>query len=99
MMCPKMGVNRTRNTTNSKAIDLNSSSLDFPSKDEIEILLKSLKPGKELPPLVDTVQLDDYADQLLAEIYLDKVMKGNLSFNTTNWVVELNGNTYLRFVR
>ena len=75
MMRPKMGVNRTHNTTNSKAIDLNSFSLNFPFVDEIEILLKLLKLGKELPPLVDTFQLDNYADQLLPEIYLDKLMR------------------------
>ena len=37
MMHPKMGVNKTCNTT--KAIDINSSSLDVSSEDELEILL------------------------------------------------------------
>ena len=79
-------------------IELRSSNLDLPTKDEIKILLKLLKPGKELPPLVNSLGLDDYTDQLLAEIYLDKLLKGIiLYFNVENQVEELKGNTYLRF--
>ena len=68
---------------------------DFPSEDEIEVLLKSLKSGKELLPSVDS--LDDYANQVFTEIYLHKILKGNLHFTIFNSVVELEGNTYLRF--
>ena len=70
----------------------------YPSEDEIEILLGSLKPGKELPPLANSLPLDNYANQLLAEIYLDKLLKDKiLSFTVPSSVGKLKGNACLRF--
>ena len=72
--------------------------LPYSSDQEIEILSESLKPGKKLPPLVDSLQLGDYIDQLLAEIYLDKLLKGKiLSFTVCNSIGELKGNIYIKF--
>ena len=51
-----------------------------------------------MPPLVDSLQLGDYTDQLLAEIYLDKLLKGKiLSFTVQNSIGELKGNAYIKF--
>ena len=79
---------------NCEWIDFDSS--PHPSDQEIEILLESLKP--EMPPLIDSLQLCDYVNQLLAEIYQDKLLKGKiLSFTVCNLIGELKGNNYMKF--
>ena len=44
-----------------------------PTKEEIQTLLKSLKPGKKSPLLNDLKYPDHYPDQLVDENYLDRL--------------------------
>ena len=47
-----------------------------PTKEEIQILLKSLKPGMKLPLLNDYGCTDLYLEQLIAEHYLNGLLEG-----------------------
>ena len=44
-----------------------------PTKEEIQLFFKSLKPGQKLPLLNDLECPDDYPDQLVNENYLDRL--------------------------
>ena len=46
-----------------------------PTNEEIEILLKSLKPGKKWPLLIDYPYTEHYPGQLIAENYLDGLLE------------------------
>ena len=46
-----------------------------PTKEEIQILLKSLKPGQKLQ-LLNNLEYPDHPDQLICENYLDKLLEG-----------------------
>ena len=47
-----------------------------PTKEEIQILLKSLKPGQKLPLLNNLEYPNHYPDQLVDENYLDRLLEG-----------------------
>ena len=49
---------------------------DKPTKEEIRILLESLKPGKKLPLLNDWLSPKGYHEQLICENYLDRLLEG-----------------------
>ena len=71
---------------------------DKPSKEEIEILVGSLKPGKKLPPLTDFFYQANYYEQLIAENYLDGLLEGcTLEFEEFNSIGTLNFASYLSF--
>ena len=55
----------------SKMIDVYDCGYE-PTKEEIQILLKSLKPEQKLPLLNDLKCPDDHPDQLVDENYLDR---------------------------
>ena len=46
------------------------------TNEEIQLLLKNLEPGMKLPLLVDYKYPDHYPEQLVAEIYLNALLKG-----------------------
>ena len=55
-----------------------------PSEEEIEILIKSLKPGMKLPLLNNYGFPDHYLEKLIAEHYLNELLEGHtLEFITT----------------
>ena len=67
-------------------------------KKELEILVRSLKRGKELPPSTDFFCPASYIKQLIAENYLDGLLEGcTLEFEALNSIGELKGNLYLSF--
>ena len=58
-----------------------------PSEEEIEILIKSLKPGMKLPLLNNYGYPDHYYEQLTAEHCLNELLEGHkLEFVTTRSV-------------
>ena len=59
----------------SKMVNINDYN-EKPSDENIEMLLKSLKPGKKLPLLTDYFYPYDYPEQLIAEHYLDGLLEG-----------------------
>ena len=66
--------------------------------EELKILVKSLKPGKKLPPLTDFFYPANYTEQLTAENYLDGLLEGyTLEFVTLNSIGKLKGVSYLSF--
>ena len=63
--------------------------------EEIQLLLKNLEPGMKLPLLVDYRYPDRYAQQLVAEIYLNMLSKGyKMKFETH----EINKGTRRRYL-
>ena len=72
---------------------------DKPSNEELKIFVKSLKPGKKLPPLTDFFYPADYTEQLIAENYLDGLLKGStLKFVALNSIGKLkDDDSYLSF--
>ena len=67
-----------------------------PTKEEIQILLKSLKPGQKLPLLNDLRYSDDYPDQLICENYLDRLLEGyTLKFVTNRFINETGPDPHL----
>ena len=59
------------------------------TNEEIQLLLKNLEPGMKLPLLVDCKYPDHYPEQLVAEIYLNALLKGyTLEFNTWKLIRE-----------
>ena len=68
-----------------------------PTKEEIRILLKSLKCGQKLPLLNDLEYPNNYPDQLICENYLDRLLEGyTLKFATNRIVCEELGKPYLK---
>ena len=64
--------------------------------EEIQILLKSLKPGQKLPLLNNLEYPDHYPDQLVDENYLDKLFEGyTLKFVTNRIINETRPEPYL----
>ena len=59
----------------SKMIDMYSCGYE-PTKEEIQMLLKSLKPGQKLPLLNDLECLEHYPNQLVYENYFDRLLEG-----------------------
>ena len=59
----------------SKMINIHDASKD-PTNEEIQILLKSLKPGMKLPLLNDYDCTDRYIEQLIAEHFLNGLLEG-----------------------
>ena len=79
----------------SKMIDVYDCGCE-PTKEEIQILLKSLKPGQKLPLLNDLKYLDAYPDQLVVENYLDRLLEGyTLKFVTNRFINEMLPDPYL----
>ena len=72
---------------------------DKPSNEELKILVRSLKPGKKLPPLTDFFYPTDYIEQLIAENYLDGLLEGfTLELVALNSIGKLKDDTtYLGF--
>ena len=67
-----------------------------PTKEEIKILLKSLKPGQKLPLLNDLSYPDDYHEQLICENYLDRLLEGyTLKFITNRFINETSSDPHL----
>ena len=67
-----------------------------PTKEEIKILLKSLKPGRKLPLLNDRMYLNDYIYQLVNESYLGRLLEGyTLKFVTNRFINETEADPYL----
>ena len=67
-----------------------------PTKEEIQILLKSLKPGQKLPLLNDLEYPDAYPNQLIYENYLDRLLEGYiLKFVTNRFINEMRPDPYL----
>ena len=67
-------------------------------KSRFEILLRSLKPGKKLPPLNDFFYPADYTEQLIAENYLDGLLEGyTLEVVEFNSIGKLKDVPYLSF--
>ena len=60
-----------------------------PTKEEVQILLKSLKPRQKLPLLNDLKCPERFPDQLAYENYLDGLLKGyTLKFVTNRFIDE-----------
>ena len=79
-----------------KMIDIHNCG-EGPTKEEIKILLKSLKPGMKLPLLNDYGCTDHYLEQLIAEHYLNGLLEGyTLKFMTTRLVKYLEVVPYLK---
>ena len=58
-----------------------------PTEKEIQILLKSLKPGQKLPLLNDIAHPESYPDQLIDTKYLNKLLEGyTLKFVTNRYI-------------
>ena len=67
-----------------------------PTKEEIQLLLKSLKPGQNLPLLNDLKYPDAYPDQLIYQNYLDRLLEGyTLKFVTNRIINEPRPDPYL----
>ena len=67
-----------------------------PANEEMQIMLKSLKPGKKLPLLIDFQYPNNYLEQLIDENYLDALLEGyKLKFLKKRNVFEEEGKTYL----
>ena len=67
-----------------------------PTKEEIQTLLKSLKPGQKLPLLNDLKYPDHYPDQLVDENYLDRLLEGyTLKFVMNRFINETRPDPYL----
>ena len=67
-----------------------------PTKKEIQILLKSLKPRQKLPLLNDWMSPDGYIYQLIDESYSGRLLEGyTLKFITNRFINELDGVTCL----
>ena len=78
-------------------IDINDCG-EKPNDEEFEILLRSLKPGKKLPPLTDFFYPANYTEQLIAGNYLDDLLEGyTLKFVAFNSIGKLKGVSYLTF--
>ena len=68
-----------------------------PTKEEIQILLKSLKPGMKLPLLNDYGCTDYYLEQLIAKHYLNGLVEGYmLKFMMTRLIKYLEVIPYLK---
>ena len=79
----------------SKMIDLYSCGYEL-TKEEIQILLKSLKPGQKLPLLNNLKYPDHYPDQLVDENYSDRLLEGyTLKFVTNRIINEMRPDPYL----
>ena len=66
-----------------------------PTKEEIQMLLKSLKPAQKLPLLRD-LQPELFPDQLICENYLDRLLKCyTTNFLTNRNIDEICGVTYI----
>ena len=80
-----------------KMVDINDYG-EGPTDEELEILVRSLKPGKKLPPLTDFFYPANYIEQLIAENYLDGLLEGyTLEFVALNSIGKLKGVSYLSF--
>ena len=67
-----------------------------PTKEEIQILLKSLKPGQKLPLINDLEYPNHYPDQLVDENYLDRLLEGyTLKFVMNRFINEMLPDPYL----
>ena len=79
----------------SKMIDVYDCGYE-PTKEEIQILLKSLKPGQKLPLLNNLEYPDHYPDQLVNENYLYRLLEGyTLKFVTNRFIDETRPDPYL----
>ena len=79
----------------SKMIDVYNCGYE-PTKEEIQILLKSLKPGQKLPLLNNLKYPDRYPDQLVNENYLDRLLGGyTLKFVMNRFTNETSPDPYL----
>ena len=79
----------------SKMISIHNCGGD-PINEEIQILLKSLKPGKKLPLLIYYCYPESYPEQLIVENYLNGLLEGyTLEFMTTRSLKEIGGALYL----
>ena len=79
----------------SKMIDMYDYGYE-PTKEEIQILLKSFKAGQKLPPLNDLKYPDAYPDQLVDENYLDRLLEGyTLKFVMNRFINETRPDPYL----
>ena len=68
-----------------------------PTKEEIQILLKSLKPGQKLPLPNNLEYPELYIDQLVYENYLDRSLEGyTLKFLTNRYINKICEVTYLK---
>ena len=66
------------------------------TKEEIQILLMSLKPGQKLPPLNDLNHPDVYHEQLVDENYSVRLLEGyTLKFVTNRFINETMPDPYL----
>ena len=67
-----------------------------PTEGEVQILLKSLKPGQKLPLRNDLKRPDLYLEQLAAENYLDRLLEGyTLKFAMNRFINETLSKPYL----
>ena len=81
----------------SKMIDIHDFG-DKPTDEELGIFLRSLKPGKKLPPVTYFFYPANYPEQLIAENYLDGLLEGyTLEVLVLNSIGKLRGNSYLSF--
>ena len=79
-----------------KMINVYDCDEDKPTKKEIKMLLKSLKPRQKLPLLNDWLSPEGYHDQIICENYLDRLLEGyTLKFVTNRYINESGGITYL----
>ena len=79
----------------SKMIDLYNCGYEL-TKEEIQILLTSLKPGQKLLLLNNLEYPDHYPDQLVDENYLDRLLEGyTLKFVTNRIINEMRPDPYL----
>ena len=68
-----------------------------PTKEEIQMLLKSLKPGQKLPLVNDIGHLESYLSQLIDEDYLDRLQEGyTLRFVTNRLIGGMSSDPSLR---
>ena len=75
----------------SKMIDIENAG-KCPTNEEIQLLLKSLKPGMKLPLLNDYDCPENYLEQLIAEHYLNGLLEGYTLKFITNRSIEYLGN-------
>ena len=79
-----------------KMINVYDCEEDKPTKKEIKILLKSLKPGKKLPLLNDWLSPESYPYQIICENYSDRLLEGYTpKFVMNRCINESGGVTYL----
>ena len=70
----------------SKMIDVYNCGYES-TKEEIQILLMSLKPGQKLPPLNDLDHPDVHHEQIVDENYFDRLLEGyTLRFVTSRFI-------------